>query len=67
MTNIGFWYFVPKSGIAFIFLSVVSISIWNQIRSDLSHRYVWIFAVEIILFCICFIIADHERQRITKR
>lgn len=57
---INFWYFVPKSGIAFIFLSVLLISLWNGDKGILPYPYVWIFAAEITLFFLCFLIADHE-------
>lgn len=56
----GFWYFVPKSGVAFIFLSVFFIAVWNIYRDNLDHPYVWIFTLELILFAICFFIANRE-------
>jgi RsiW-degrading membrane proteinase PrsW (M82 family) len=59
---IDFWYFVPKSGIAFIFISVALISVWNRYRAMIPHSYVVIIFIEIILFLICFLIADRERH-----
>jgi uncharacterized membrane protein YpjA len=56
----NFWYFVPKSGVAFIFITVALIIIWNRYKALIPHPYVWIFAAELILFLICFYIADHE-------
>jgi hypothetical protein len=56
----NFWYFVPKSGIAFIFISVALITIWNSYKASIPYPYVWVIASEIILFCICFYIADRE-------
>jgi hypothetical protein len=56
------WFFVPKSGIAFIFISVFVIAIWNKYRIYLNHQYIWIFSVEFILFIICFFIADRESE-----
>ena len=57
---INFWYFVPKSGVAFIFISVLMITVWNRYKLTLDHPYVWIIGAEVILFFICFFIADHE-------
>jgi len=59
----GFWFFVPKSGVAFIVLSVLSIVIWNGYRKILPDPYAWIFTAEFILFIICFVIADRERPK----
>lgn len=63
--TIDFWFFVPKSGVAFIFISVAFISIWNNHRETLEHPYLWIFSAEILLFFICFYVADNESA--TKR
>ena len=66
VTNIpmrGFWYFVPKSGVAFIFVSVLDITIWNGYKNTLEHPYVWIITTELCLFFICFVIADRERPK----
>jgi hypothetical protein len=63
----NFWYFVPKSGIAFIFISVALITIWNNYKATLTHPYVWIFASEVVLFIICFYIADHESDAKRKK
>ncbi|MGA2910266.1 MAG: hypothetical protein ABSE04_00490 [Candidatus Microgenomates bacterium] len=57
---INFWYFVPKSGVAFIFLSVFLIVIWNNYKAVIPHPYIWIFSGELILFSICFYIANRE-------
>jgi len=59
---INFWYFVPKSGIAYIFLSVILIAVWNNYKGTLDHPYILIFSAEIILFIICFYIADWESE-----
>jgi len=57
---LSFWYFVPKSGVAFIFISIILITVWNGYRDILIHPYTWIFSAEAILFIICFIIANRE-------
>jgi len=64
---IGFWYFIPKSGVAFIFISVILITVWNGYRATLEHPYIWIFSAELILFFICFFIADHETDSRRKK
>lgn len=64
---ISFWYFVPKSGIAFIFISVIMITLWIYHKSSLTHPYIWIFAAEIILFAICFYIANRESDAKRKK
>ena len=61
----NFWFFVPKSGVAFIFITVAAITVWNRYKTIITHPYYWIFGFEVILFIICFYIADHER--ITKK
>lgn len=58
-----FWYFVPRSGIAFIFLSVLAIVLWNQYGYYLPYPFAWIAVTEIILFVICFHIADRESRK----
>ncbi|MGA2967610.1 MAG: hypothetical protein ABSD69_00345 [Candidatus Levyibacteriota bacterium] len=57
---INFWYFIPKSGVAFIFISVALIAFWNLYKTALDHPYFLIFSAELILFLICFFIADWE-------
>jgi hypothetical protein len=57
---INFWYFIPKSGIAFIFISVGMITLWNSYKAALNHPFLWIFSAEIVLFFICFYIANRE-------
>jgi len=59
----GFWFFVPKSGVAFIFISVLFIVLWNGVRNELPYPYAWIFTIEIFLFVVCFIVADRERPK----
>jgi len=58
-----FWYFVPKSGVAFIFISVAMITIWNSCKTMLDKPYIWIFSAEILLFIICFYIADKDSDK----
>jgi hypothetical protein len=65
VNKISFWYFVPKAGVAFIFLSVIVIFIWNQYRKSLAHSFIWIIAIEILLFSLCFLITRKEiKQKI---
>jgi membrane protein DedA with SNARE-associated domain len=64
---VGFWYFVPKSGVAFIFLSVILIVVWTNYKNFLSHPSLWIFTAEIILFIICFLIANKESKKRNKK
>jgi len=59
---INFWYFIPKSGVAFIFISVALIAVWNLYQTVLDHPYFWIFSAELILFLICFFIAGRESK-----
>lgn len=56
------WFFIPKSGVAFVFLSVLLIMVWNGYREALDHPYVWIFAAEALLFGICFYLANRESE-----
>jgi hypothetical protein len=63
----GFWYFVPKSGVVFIFLSVIFITVWNVYKEKLDFPYVWIFIVELMLFLICFLIASRESDSRRKK
>jgi hypothetical protein len=58
--KITFWYFVPKAGVAFIFLSIIVIYIWNQYRAFLDYSFFWIIAAEIVLFIVCFFITNRE-------
>ncbi len=60
---LSFWYFVPKSGVAFIFISVAMITFWNSQKNALDHPYILIFCAELILFIICFFIADNESNK----
>jgi len=64
---ISFWYFVPRSGIAFIFISVVLITIWNYYEASLENPYILIFSAEFILFFICFYIANRESNAKRKK
>lgn len=64
---IDFWYFIPKSGVAFIFISVALITLWNGYKNRLTHPYLWIIASELILFFICFIVADRESDAKRKK
>lgn len=63
----SFWYFVPKSGVAYIFISVLMITIWDQEKSSIDHPYVWIIAAELVMFFICFYIANGESERKRKK
>lgn len=56
----SFWFFVPKSGVAFIFISVALILIWNAYREVLEHPYFVIIFAEVLLFLICLYIANKE-------
>jgi hypothetical protein len=58
----NFWFFVPKSGLAFIILSVLNFYIWNIYKNRLSHPYIIIFAVELLLFLVCFYFTDRESR-----
>lgn len=64
---ISFWYFVPKAGIAFIFLSVIAIFIWNKYRHLLTHSFIWIIAIELGLFMVCFFITHIESNKKIKK
>ena len=57
---LGFWDLIPKSGVAFIFISVFAISVWDRYKHELPYSILWIVAAEILLFVICFFIADKE-------
>jgi hypothetical protein len=63
----SFWDFVPKSGVAFIFLSVITIVVWNRYRSELTHPYFWIFTIETGLLVLCFYLADKESEKNLKK
>lgn len=64
---IDFWYFVPKSGVAFIFISVAMITIWNGYKGTLVHPYLVIISLEVLLFLICFTIANRESDAKRKK
>jgi uncharacterized membrane protein len=57
---INFWYFIPKSGVAFIFISVGIITLWNRYKDVLDYPHIWIFVAEFIVFIICLYIANRE-------
>jgi hypothetical protein len=58
--KITLWYFIPKAGVAFIFLSIIAIYIWNQYKDILENSFFWIIAAEVVLFCICFLVTRNE-------
>lgn len=61
---VNFWYFIPKSGVAFIFISVIVIFIWSNYKNYLAHPFLTVVAVEVILLIVCFLIARWESQKI---
>lgn len=63
----SFWYFVPKSGLIFIFLSVINFFIWSNYKSRLDHPLLLIIISEVILFLICFFFTDLESKSKLKK
>lgn len=57
------WFFIPKSGVIFIFVSVFFIFLWNTFRYDIDDSFAVLIAMEIALFFVCLYGANKESQK----
>jgi len=55
-----FWFFVPKSGVAFILVSVFLILAWDRYGQVFNISVRDLITSEVILLITCFLIANRE-------